>query len=91
MRASRAPNPPIRLLPTQPSLTTTTTTHDPAQIEDKLVELGTVDRFSIIGYSMGGLIARYTIGRMLERGHFERIRPLVRTRAPSLGGHPGWP
>ena len=32
---------------------------------------------------MGGLIARYTIGRMLERGHFDRMQPLVRIGAPT--------
>ena len=47
------------------------------QVEAKITDLGNVDRFSIIGYSMGGLNARYVVGKMLERGHFKTIRPLV--------------
>ena len=54
----------------------------PHQITAALSKLGNVDRFSIIGYSMGGLIARYAIGKLLDAGAFKGIKLMVRARRP---------
>ncbi|QRV74389.1 serine esterase [Ceratobasidium sp. AG-Ba] len=35
-----------------------------------------VTRFSIVGYSLGGLISRYAIGILYERGFFKTVRPV---------------
>jgi len=56
-----------------------------SQIEAELERLGNVDRFSIIGYSMGGLIARYVVGKLYERGYFDKMQPLVRTATSDPG------
>jgi hypothetical protein len=52
-----------------------------SEIEKELEELsknGTaIDRISVIGYSLGGLIARYAIGLLYHKGIFERIQPIV--------------
>ncbi|KAI9328654.1 putative serine esterase-domain-containing protein [Pilaira anomala] len=49
------------------------------EIESTVVRLGKngkqITRFSIIGYSLGGLIARYTIGLLGQRGFFNSIEP----------------
>lgn len=61
------------------------------EIEDTIEELKgdgvKVDRFSIIGYSLGGLIARYTIGLLDSKGYFDYIRPVNFTTfaSPHLG------
>ena len=34
-------------------------------------------KLSIIGYSLGGLVARYTIGLLLHNGWFDRLEPVV--------------
>jgi len=57
-----------------------------SQIEAELTRLGNVDRFSIIGYSMGGLIARYVVGKLYERGYFDKMQPLVRPAALGASG-----
>lgn len=46
-----------------------------------------VKKLSIVGYSLGGLVARYVIGLLCSKGFFERIRPLNFTTfaAPHLG------
>lgn len=53
------------------------------EIEEKLEELTksghTITRISVIGYSLGGLIARYAIGLLYHKGLFERIEPVVCT------------
>ena len=36
-----------------------------------------VSKLSIIGYSLGGLIARYTVGLLYSKGIFDRIEPMV--------------
>lgn len=42
---------------------------------------------SLIGYSLGGLMARYAAGRLLADGYFDRVRPrnLVTVATPHLG------
>lgn len=51
------------------------------EIEQKLDELDkdgyNIEKISVIGYSLGGLIARYAIGLLYYRGVFERIQPVV--------------
>ncbi|KAF7309801.1 DUF676 domain-containing protein [Mycena indigotica] len=50
------------------------------EIIDEVAELKregrTVTRFSITGYSLGGLVARYTVGILQQRGFFETITPV---------------
>ncbi|CAB4394210.1 unnamed protein product [Rhizophagus irregularis] len=36
-----------------------------------------VTKFSIIGYSLGGLISRYTIGILYQQGFFKNIEPIL--------------
>lgn len=61
------------------------------EIEDTIEELKgdgiRVDRFSIIGYSLGGLIARYTVGLLDSKGYFDYIKPVNFTTfaSPHLG------
>lgn len=51
------------------------------EIEEKIEELEKaghdIKKISIIGYSFGGLIARYAIGLLFHRGLFDRIQPMV--------------
>ncbi|CAE6428701.1 unnamed protein product [Rhizoctonia solani] len=46
-----------------------------------------VAKFSIFGYSLGGLISRYTIGILYQRGFFRNIKPVNFTTfaTPHLG------
>ena len=61
------------------------------EIEDRLRELKdeghNIKKISVIGYSLGGLIARYTIGLLLSRGLFDTIQPMNFTTfaSPHLG------
>lgn len=70
------------------------------EIEDKLEELarhGTmIKKLSIVGYSLGGLVARYAIGLLYHKGWFEKLEPVNFTtfasphlgvRTPLLGIH----
>ncbi|KAL6711451.1 hypothetical protein ACN47E_004385 [Coniothyrium glycines] len=49
------------------------------EIEEKIQELETaghsIKKISVVGYSFGGLVARYAIGLLYHRGLFERIQP----------------
>lgn len=46
----------------------------------KLAEAGQeIKRFSIVGYSLGGLVARYAIGLLYSKGFFRSIKPVVRS------------
>jgi dienelactone hydrolase len=51
------------------------------EVERKLEELAEaghdVTKISVVGYSLGGLIARYAIGLLFHRGIFEKIQPVV--------------
>lgn len=61
------------------------------EIEEKLEELAAnghiIKRISVIGYSLGGLIARYAIGLLYHKGVFQRLEPMNFTTfaTPHLG------
>lgn len=61
------------------------------EVEQKLEELAQegheVKKISVIGYSLGGLIARYAIGLLYHKGVFEKIQPVNFTTfaTPHLG------
>ena len=45
---------------------------------EKLAKQGqTIRRISLVGYSLGGLVARYAVGLLEGKGVFERITPVV--------------
>ncbi|KAH6566315.1 hypothetical protein BASA61_007715 [Batrachochytrium salamandrivorans] len=48
---------------------------------------GTIDRISFIGYSLGGLICRYAIGRLMSANVFMNVRPInfITLATPHLG------
>jgi esterase/lipase len=51
------------------------------EVEGKLEELAEagseITKISVVGYSLGGLIARYAVGLLFHRGVFEKIQPVV--------------
>lgn len=53
------------------------------EIEETLEELAAngheIKKISVIGYSLGGLIARYAIGLLYHKGVFKRLEPVVST------------
>jgi hypothetical protein len=53
-----------------------------------------VDRFSITGYSLGGLVARYVVGILHYRRFFDTVKPVNFTTiaTPHLGllKYPTW-
>jgi len=55
---------------------------------EKLAEAGqTIKKLSVVGYSLGGLVARYAVGLLYSRGLFDKLEPVVsRTRHPVLIG-----
>ncbi len=61
------------------------------EIEDTLERLADdgqhVKKLSIVGYSLGGLVARYAIGLLYSNGWFERVQPVNFTTfaSPHLG------
>ncbi|KAH6625310.1 lipase/serine esteras-like protein [Boeremia exigua] len=61
------------------------------EVETRLEELKqeghTIEKFSITGYSLGGLVARYAIGLLYHKGVFEQIQPVNFTTfaTPHLG------
>jgi hypothetical protein len=61
------------------------------EIEERLRELAEaghdIQKISVIGYSLGGLIARYAIGLLYSKGLFEKITPVNFTTfaTPHLG------
>ncbi|KAF2729368.1 lipase/serine esteras-like protein [Polyplosphaeria fusca] len=61
------------------------------EVEDALKELAKsghdIKKISIIGYSLGGLISRYAIGLMYQKGLFDKIQPVQFTTfaTPHLG------
>lgn len=72
------------------------------EIEQKVEELekegAKLSKISIIGYSLGGLIARYAIGLLYKNGLFDKLQPTnfttfatphlgVRTPTVGYGGH----
>ncbi|EGN96759.1 hypothetical protein SERLA73DRAFT_57876 [Serpula lacrymans var. lacrymans S7.3] len=46
------------------------------EIEKQREKGKTVTRFSVTGYSLGGLVARYVIGILHQRGFFESVTPV---------------
>ena len=46
-----------------------------------------IRKLSIVGYSLGGLVARYTIGLLYSKGWFKKIKPINFTTfaTPHLG------
>ncbi|OCL04010.1 DUF676-domain-containing protein, partial [Glonium stellatum] len=70
------------------------------EIEETLEELARsgreITKLSVIGYSLGGLVARYAIGLLYHKGWFEKLEPINFTtfatphlgvRSPLLGLH----
>ncbi|KAI4248702.1 MAG: hypothetical protein LQ352_005853 [Teloschistes flavicans] len=61
------------------------------EVETLLQELerdgSPVAKLSVVGYSLGGLIARYAIGLLYSKGYFDRIQPVNFTTfaTPHLG------
>jgi Putative serine esterase (DUF676) len=61
------------------------------EIEETLDELARdgyeIKKMSMVGYSLGGLVARYALGLLHSRGWFEKIKPVNFTTfaAPHLG------
>lgn len=61
------------------------------EIEETIEELKRdgikIDRFSIVGYSLGGLIARFCVGLLDSKGYFDYIKPVNFTTfaSPHLG------
>lgn len=60
-----------------------------AEIEKIALDGGKVDRFSIVGYSLGGLVARYAIGILHSRepSFFETVKPVnfATFASPAIG------
>jgi hypothetical protein len=70
------------------------------EIEDTLEELArngqVIKKLSVIGYSLGGLVARYAVGLLYHKGWFDKLEPVNFTtfasphlgvRTPLLGFH----
>ena len=61
------------------------------EVEERLDDLAQsghgVKKISFVGYSLGGLIARYAVGILYQKGVFERIQPINFTTfaTPHLG------
>ncbi|KAK9434301.1 putative serine esterase-domain-containing protein [Lipomyces doorenjongii] len=62
------------------------------EIEDQIKEINESDgvairKFSVAGYSLGGLIARYVVGELYNSGFFNEIKPMNFTTfaTPHLG------
>jgi len=36
-----------------------------------------VEKFSIVGYSLGGLVARYSLGLLYSKGLFDKVQAIV--------------
>lgn len=58
------------------------------EIEEELKKLSesgqTVKKLSMVGYSLGGLVARYTVGLLESRGFFENIEAIVTHKIPKI-------
>jgi hypothetical protein len=45
---------------------------------EKLARAGQhIKKLSLVGYSLGGLVARYAVGLLYSKGFFEKIEPVV--------------
>ena len=51
------------------------------EIEEEIEKLNKagreIKRISLVGYSLGGLVARYAVGLLYSKGYFERMKPVV--------------
>ncbi|PQE24494.1 lipase serine esterase protein [Rutstroemia sp. NJR-2017a WRK4] len=62
-----------------------------AEIEEEIEKLARdgqqITRLSVVGYSLGGLVARYSVGLLESKGFFEKIKPVNFTTfaTPHLG------
>lgn len=58
------------------------------EIEEEIEKLSKkgqeIRRISLVGYSLGGLVARYAVGLLEGKGFFERITPVVSLLSPLL-------
>lgn len=56
------------------------------EIEEELKKYE-FDRISLIGYSLGGLILRYAVGKMYQKGYFQKLKPMnfITIATPNLG------
>lgn len=54
------------------------------EIEEEIEKLAKngqeIKKLSLVGYSLGGLIARYACGLLYSKGFFEKVKPMVRMR-----------
>lgn len=52
------------------------------EIEEEIENLGKqgqdITKLSVVGYSLGGLVARYAVGLLDSKGVFDKIKPTVR-------------
>lgn len=55
------------------------------EIEEEIERLASegseIKRISLVGYSLGGLVARYAAGLLDSKGIFDKITPVVRCDA----------
>ena len=42
-----------------------------------------IKRLSLVGYSLGGLVARFCVGLLYSKGFFEKITPVVCAKIPT--------
>jgi Putative serine esterase (DUF676) len=58
------------------------------EIEDEITRLKStgvnVDKLSFVGYSLGGIVGRFTVGLLYHKGYFNKIKPMVRPTRTSL-------
>ncbi len=53
-------------------------THEIEEEVAKLAEAGqAIKKISLVGYSLGGLVARYACGLLYSKGFFDKIEPVV--------------
>lgn len=61
------------------------------EIEEELENIrkngGNITKLSIVGYSLGGLVARYAIGLLEMRGVFNQVEPMVGKSIPLSRSH----
>jgi hypothetical protein len=51
---------------------------------EKLAKAGQeIKRLSLVGYSLGGLVARFCVGLLYSKGFFEKITPVVCAKIPN--------
>lgn len=57
------------------------------EIEEEIEKLANagqeIKRLSLVGYSLGGLVARFCVGLLYSKGFFKKITPVVCTKIPT--------